>query len=306
MIKRTLFFGQPAYLSTRNGQLVIKYPEKGKDKISLPIEDIGLILLENRQLTFTHGLIDALLQNKSALITCDEKHMPSGLILPMVGHTEQTRRIRDQLEMSVPLKKFLWQQTVRAKILNQASHLEEHNLDASRLKYWVRQVKSGDSDNHEALSAAYYWQSLFADMDCFIREADGDPPNNLLNYGYAILRAVTARALVSSGLFPSIGINHHNKYNAYCLADDIMEPYRIYVDTVVRDIVDSGESMDNLNPNLKARLLKIPAMDVRLSGQRKPLAVAMSTTTSSLYDCISGRRKKIKYPVYEPQPILKT
>lgn len=307
MIKRTLVFSHPAYLSMRRDQLVVSYPDQKKESLTAPIEDIGLLLLEHSRITITHRLIGRLLENKTAIITCDEKHLPAGLILPMVGHTLQSQRFRDQLTMSLPLKKQLWQQTVQAKIINQANHLREWDEQADKLEYWSRQVKSGDTNNHEALSAGYYWNLLFSDeVDGFTRSRDGEPPNNLLNYGYAILRAITARSLISSGLFPTIGIHHKSQYNAYCLADDIMEPYRIYVDAVVRQIVEMDTCIDELTREIKIKLLKIPTMDVVINNQKSPLMIGMTTTTASLYECISGKRRKIKYPVYEPVSIFQT
>ncbi len=307
MIKRTLVFSQPAYLSMRRDQLVVNYPDQDEVPKVVPIEDIGLILLEHGRITVTHRLIGRLLENKTAIITCDGKHLPSGLILPIVGHTLQSQRFQDQLSMSLPLMKQLWQQTIQAKITNQANHLREWNKEADRLDYWVRQVKSGDSNNCEALAAGYYWHNLFSEeVDGFTRSRDGEPPNNLLNYGYAILRAITARALISSGLFPTIGIHHKSQYNAYCLADDVMEPYRIYVDSIVRQLVEMDECMEELTREVKLKLLRIPVLDVIINDQKSPLMVAMSTTTSSLYECISGQRRKIKYPVYEPVSIFQT
>ena len=305
MIKRTLVFSQAAYLKMNRDQLIVSYPDQESKEISVPIEDIGLILLEDSRITITHRLIGRLLENKAAIITCDEKHLPTGLILPIVGHTLQSQRFQEQITMSAPLKKQLWQQTVQAKIINQANHLKEWEMESRKLDYWARQVKSGDPTNVEAQAARHYWNSLFFDIiDCFERNRDGDPPNNLLNYGYAILRAITARALICSGLFPTIGIFHKNQYNAYCLADDIMEPYRIYVDSVVRQIVELEEPMEELSRELKLRLLNILVRDVSINDQKSPLIVAMTTTTSSLYECIAGQRRRIKYPIYEPVPIF--
>ncbi|CAG0911790.1 unnamed protein product, partial [Cyprideis torosa] len=176
-----------------------------------------------------------LVQNKTAVITCDKQHLPCSLLQPLVGHTEQTERMRHQLNASQPLKKQLWQQTVTAKIGNQANHFLARGKNALRLKRYAKEVKTGDWNNQEALAAAFYFQHLFG-LERFSRNQKGVPPNNLLNYGYAILRAVAARALVSTGLLPAVGIFHHNKYNAFCLADDIMEPYRPFVDAVVYDI----------------------------------------------------------------------
>ena len=212
-----------------------------------------------------------------------------------MGHTEQTERMRHQLSASVPLKKNLWQQTVIAKIDNQANHFLARGKNALRLKRYAKDVKTGDWYNQEALAAAFYFQNLF-DIPNFSRNQKGMAPNNLLNYGYAILRAVAARALVSSGLLPSLGIFHHNKYNAYCLADDVMEPYRPFVDAVVYDIVDSGCQIEDLNTNIKSNLLMIPAMDVVIDGKQSPLMNAMSRTTASLFDCFEGSKRKILYP----------
>ncbi|WP_066219096.1 type II CRISPR-associated endonuclease Cas1 [Formosa haliotis] len=298
MIKRTLFFGNPAYLSTKHEQLVVNFPEDDKKEVTIPIEDLGYVVLEDPQITITNGLMMKLVQNKTAVITCDKQHLPCGFLQPLVGHSEQTQRIRYQLNASVPLKKQLWQQTVSAKVDNQANHLLQQGKRALKLKRWAKEVKSGDSGNIEAIAAAYYFQSLFEEVDRFSRNQKGVPPNNLLNYGYAILRAVAARALVSSGLLPSVGIFHSNKYNAFCLADDVMEPYRPFVDSLVFDIVETGCNIEDLTQSLKAELLCIPAMDVIIDGKQSPLMVAMSRTTNSLYECFAGVSRKVMYPEF--------
>ena len=238
MIKSTLYFGNPAYLSLRNNQLIIRLPEVEKNDTlpdsfkrdtvrSKPIEDIGVVVLDHKQITITSGVLEALLENNCAIITCDCKSMPVGLMLPLCGNTTQNERFRDQLDASLPLKKQLWQQTVKMKIENQATVLSKsRNCEIKNMRVWANDVRSGDPDNLEARAAAYYWKNLFPKIEGFTRDREGIPPNNLLNYGYAILRAVVARGLVSSGLLPTLGIHHHNRYNAYCLADDIMEPYR--------------------------------------------------------------------------------
>jgi CRISPR-associated protein Cas1 len=297
MIKRTLFFGNPAYLSTKNEQLYISFPDAEKEDRTVPIEDLGMIVLENQQITITNGLLAKLTDRKVAIVSCNAQHLPEGLLLPMQGHTEQTERVRYQLEASQPLKKNLWQQTVSAKIKNQYSLLKEKGKDSKRLEYLYKNVNSGDSTNHEAQAAAIYWQELFEIPD-FNRGQSGIPPNNLLNYGYAILRAVIARALVSSGMLPGVGIWHRNKYNAYCLADDIMEPYRPYVDLVVSHIVETNEEYAELTTDLKKELLAIPALDVKIDGQKSPLMVAASRTTTSLFECFAGISRKIIYPEY--------
>jgi CRISPR-associated protein Cas1 len=297
MIKRTLFFGNPAYLSTKNEQLVINFPDD-KPTRTVAIEDLGMIVLEDQQITITNGLLGKLTDRKVAVVTCNSQHLPDGLLLPMHGHTEQVERIGKQLNASLPLKKNLWQQTVTAKIENQHGLLKEKGKPSKRMEYLSKNVNSGDTGNHEAQAAAIYWQSLF-DIPDFNRGQSGIPPNNLLNYGYAILRAVIARALVSSGLLPNVGIWHHNKYNAYCLADDIMEPYRPFVDLVVSHIVETEDSYEELTIALKKELLTIPALDVIIDGQKSPLMVAASRTTNSLYECFAGVSRKIIYPEYE-------
>ena len=296
MIKRTLFFGNPAYLSTGNEQLIVNFPDEEKEEKTIPIEDLGFLVLENPQITITNGLLTKLVQNKTAVITCDKQHLPCSFLQPLVGHTEQTVRYRHQLDASIPLKKQLWQQTVVAKISNQALHLKSRGKYSLKLERWSKAVKSGDTENHEAVAAAHYFQNLF-DLDGFSRNQKGIAPNNLLNYGYAILRAVVARAIVSSGMLPSVGIFHHNKYNAFSLADDVMEPYRPYVDTIVYDLVETGANLEELTTPIKKQLLEIPAMDVMIDDKQSPLMNAVSRTTNSLYDCFFGSSRKILYPV---------
>lgn len=310
MIKKTLYFGSPVYLSLRNSQLVIKLPEvennpslpermKQQSEVTKPIEDIGVIVLDNKRITITSGLIDALLVNNCAIISCNEKSMPTGLMLPLYGNSTQSERFRYQIESSLPLKKQLWQQTIQAKINNQASVLSECKNEVVKcMKIWASEVKSGDTDNMEARAAAYYWKYLFSHIKNFTRDRNGICPNNLLNYGYAILRAIVARALVSSGLLPTLGIHHHNRYNAYCLADDIMEPYRPYVDKLVYDIIENYGDGIELNKEIKAQLLSIPTIEVIISGKRSPLMIAVSQTTASLYKCFAGELRKIIYPEY--------
>ncbi|MEI6141702.1 MAG: type II CRISPR-associated endonuclease Cas1 [Mariniphaga sp.] len=301
MIKRTLYFGNPAYLRFKDEQLVINLPETSilpeKDRvITIPIEDIGVVILENLQITITHQLVSALLKNNVAIITCDERHMPIGLLMPLEGNTTQSERFIHQVNASEPLRKQLWQQTIRQKILNQAAVLKQEGRKIENMKYWADQVKSGDTENHEGRSAAYYWGELFDSSLDFRRDPEGFAPNNLLNYGYAILRATVARSLVASGLLPTLGIHHHNRYNAYCLADDIMEPYRPYVDQLVLKILEMGEMPDELTKEHKAKLLQIPVLDVNINSRRSPLMLAVQQTTASLAKCFLGELRKIEYP----------
>ena len=307
MIKKTLYFGNPVYLSLKNAQLVIKLPEvvkndtlpesfKRTSEVTKPIEDIGVVVLDHKQITITSGALEALLENNCAIITCDSKSMPIGLMLPLYGNTTQNERFRQQLDASLPLMKQLWQQTIKAKIENQAVVLKEYSdVETKCMNVWAADVKSGDSNNLEARAAAYYWKNLFQ-IEGFTRDRDGIPPNNLLNYGYAILRAVVARGLVVSGLLPTLGIHHHNRYNAYCLADDVMEPYRPYVDRLVCGMIKQGVDYTELTKELKAQLLTIPVLETHIAGKRSPLMVAVGQTTASLYKCVSGELRKISYP----------
>ncbi|HXH98978.1 MAG TPA: type II CRISPR-associated endonuclease Cas1 [Sphingobacteriaceae bacterium] len=302
MIKRTLLFNNPAYLSSRDDQLVIDLPHlkvlgEKESKKYVPIEDIGVVVLDHQQITITHACIAGLLRNNVAIVTCDHSHMPTGMMLPLDGHDTQSERFRYQVDASQPLKKQLWQQTIQAKILNQAAVLAERGIDHENMLYWAKSVRSGDPDNYEGRAAAYYWKNVFPKKIEFFRGREGDPPNNLLNYGYAILRAIVSRGLVSSGLLPTLGIHHRNKYNAYCLADDIMEPYRPYVDRIVLRIIDDGENFLELGTAIKSRLLGIATVDVEFDKGTSPLMVGLQSTTASLAKCYAGTLRKINYPL---------
>lgn len=298
MVKRTLHFGRETYLSTRHRQLYIERP--GQPPTTVPIEDVGMVVLEHPQITISHHTLAALLAEGAAVITCNDRYMPNGLLLPLDGNTLQQERFEDQVKASKPLLKQLWQQTVQAKIRNQAHLLTRRGYDATKLYRWASEVKSGDSGYMEARAAATYWHNLMEDWPMFARDPDGAPPNNLFNYGYAILRATTARALVAAGLLPTLGIHHSNRYNAYCLADDVMEPYRPFVDMLVMQQVDRAHSEDDLpeilTPDHKKILLSIPVIDVPIDGNQSPLMVAMQRTCTSLMRCYSGEQRKILYP----------
>jgi CRISPR-associated protein Cas1 len=291
MIKRTLYFGNPAYLSTRNQQMVVE--RKDQEQISIPIEDVGVVILDHPQITITQVCMARLLENNTALITCDDKHLPTGLLLNLNGHSLQSKKFQAQVEAGMPLKKQLWQQTIRAKIRNQAALLQKMGLVAEVLNHLAGQVKSGDTQNAEAVAAKYYWQKLMPED--LVRGRFEGRVNNFLNYGYAILRAVVARSLVGSGLLPALGIFHRNQYNAYCLADDIMEPYRPFVDELVlsHPYFSEREEVDVL---AKKILLSIPTLDVVLDGKASPLMNAVQRTTASLARCYQSEEKIILYP----------
>ncbi len=295
MVKRTLYFGNPAYLRVENEQLKIELRESGEIR-QVPIEDIGYIILDNQQIVISQVAIAKLLANNTALITCDQTHHPVGLMLNLDGNTLQSQKFQAQVDASVPLKKQLWQQTVISKIQNQAIVLETQRVSGKALRHLAQQVKSGDSENHEAQAAASYWKQVFPEFLAFKRERFGPPPNNLLNYGYAILRAMVARSLTGSGLLPTLGIHHRNQYNAYCLADDIMEPYRPFVDLIVCQLIRQNGQYLEMTPTMRAELLKIPQVDVHLEGRKSPMMAAIQRTTASLARCFEGKAKKIIYP----------
>lgn len=298
MIKRTLYFGNPAYLHKNLMQLKVMNPADNSELGSIPLEDVGVVVLDNPQITITHALMAALIERNVALISCDEKHLPVGLMLPLDGNTIQTERFRLQIDASEPLKKNLWAQTVKAKIENQAKVLQLAGIDDKRLLALVPQIQSGDPDNIEGRAASVYWKLLFEELP-FVRDRFGLMPNAHLNYGYAILRAIVARALVGSGLLPTLGIHHSNKYNAYCLADDIMEPYRPFCDLIVYQMVKNEEiTNDDLSKEHKAKLLSIATVDVMIDGKRSPLMVGLPRTSNSLFECFDGSRRKIIYPEF--------
>lgn len=296
MIKRTLYFGHPAYLYSRMQQLLIEQPDKN-EPVAVPIEDIGLVILDHGQITVTQTVLSRLLEQNVAVVTCDDTHHPAGMLLNLEGHSLQSQRFQLQADASIPLKKQLWQQTISQKISNQAASLEKIRQEAGVLKTLAKTVKSGDADNAEAQAASFYWKRLFPDFLEFTRERFGPPPNNLLNYGYAILRAMVARALIGSGLLPTLGIHHRNQYNAFCLADDIMEPYRPFVDQVVYQLVRQNGKYLEMTPTMKQALLSIPVLDVKLDGKKSPMMNAISRTTNSLAACYEGSARKILYPV---------
>jgi CRISPR-associated protein Cas1 len=304
MIKRTLYFGNPSYLSLANKQLIVKQPAtkdenftaKSEIKASIPIEDIGIVVLDNQQITISQGVINFLLQHNVALITCNQSHHPTGLMLNLDGNVLQNMRFREQLEATEPLKKQLWAQTIVQKIKNQKLVLDSYEKNSGYLEPLLKNVRSGDTDNCEATAAAYYWRTLFNNIPNFTRERAGIVPNNYLNYGYAILRATMARSIVGAGLLPTLGIFHANKYNAYCLADDLMEPYRPFVDKIVYNWIETNAMNEDLSKEDKANLLKIPVIDVIINNEQSPLMIATQRTAQSLVKCFNGEQRKILYP----------
>ena len=293
MVKRALSFSRPCVLSLKNCQMVIKMKDDPDFIRTVPVEDVGFVLLENQQISITMPLLNALADNNAAVIVCTDKMMPNAMFLNLDSNSVQGERYRDQINASEPLKKNLWKQTVEAKIRNQAALLDKLDKDGNQLKPYWQNVKSGDSDNREGIAAKIYWDALFGDD--FMRYRTGASPNEMLNYGYTVLRAAVARSLMGSGLFPAFGIYHRNRYNAFPLADDIMEPYRPFVDEIVFDLYANGET--ELNKDVKAEILKLLYVDTVFDKVTRPLDLGLSVTTSSLAKCFSGEQKKIMYPL---------
>lgn len=293
MLKRTLFFSNPYHLSVKNQQLIITNKETGEIR-QAPIEDLGFVILENPQITLTIKLVQELAENNVAVVFCDSTHLPASMLLNLNVHHLQSELFGNQVRASEPLKKQLWKQTIIAKIKNQAAILKRLGKDYLKLTVMAQKVVSGDATNREAQASRIYWHELFEGN--FSRARFGTAPNNALNYGYAILRAAVARSLVGSGLLPTLGIHHHNKYNAFCLADDIMEPYRPYVDLHIVTLIDKKPFDENLSKENKADILQILTTDVVFENTKRPLMVGISQTTASLAKCFSGELKKIAYP----------
>ncbi|MBK6731394.1 MAG: type II CRISPR-associated endonuclease Cas1 [Bacteroidetes bacterium] len=301
MIKRTIFITNPAKLSVKNLQLIVKTGSEteGNEVVrEIPIEDIGILLLEHPQINLTHVLISTLMENNTIVITCNNKFMPSGITIPFEGNSLLTKRYKTQINASEQLKKNLWQQVIKAKILNQAGLLERYNINIQPMKIFAAEVLSGDTKNCEGAAARYYWDNIFTTMLVqFRRDRYGEDPNNALNFVYAILRSIMARAIVGSGLLPALGIHHRNKYNAYCLADDLMEPFRPFADSIVLEMIKSKTDLSELNKQLKAKLLGIATMDVNIGNERSPLIIASQKVTSSLVACFEGSSRKLELPV---------
>lgn len=296
MLKRTLFFSNPCHLSSRNNQLIV-HNKAENEKSTIPIEDIGFVVFEHPQITFTQSVIRLLAENNSAVVFCDRRFMPSSMLLHLDTNQVQAEVFKNQIKAGEALKKQLWQQTVKAKIKNQAALLKMLKVDNHDLQRLVKTVKSGDKENVEGWAARLYWPDLMGAS--FRRQPQGPPPNFIFNYGYAILRAATARALSGSGLLPTLGIFHRNRYNAYALADDIMEPYRPYVDWAALQLIEKNPEADTLSVEMKKALLEILTIDAVFDTIKRPLMVGLSQTTASLVKCFSGEKRKLEYPLIQ-------
>lgn len=292
MIKQTLFFSTPVCLSLKNYQIVISWKDCD-DKITRPIEDIGCVVLENQMISITLPLLNELVKNNVAVILCDNKMMPTSMLQNLDANTTQAESLKFQLAVTDPMKKQVWKQIIGSKIKNQAAVLALAGKNKDILKPYYNNVKSGDSDNREGLAAKIYWNSLLGNS--FKREREGCSPNSLLNYGYSILRAAVARALLGSGLLPNLGIFHKSRYNAFPLADDVMEPYRPFVDEIVYRLYENG--ITELNKESKSEIMRVLNCDVNIGKVKRPLQIALTMTTASLVKYYTGEIKKLSLPL---------
>ena len=290
MLKKSILLENKASLSTKNLQLVIKTETR---ESTIPIEDIGFLVIDHPEIYLSIPAMNLMIENNTSVIICNTNHLPNGMFLNLNSHHIQQEIFKNQINASVPLKKQLWQQTVIDKITNQGILLQKITSKNNNFEFLASKVLSGDSSNMEGVAASFYWKVFFEQI--FKRERFGDYPNNFLNYGYAILRAATARALSGSGLLNTLGIHHKSKYNAFALADDIMEPFRPVVDEKVAEIMQNYTEQE-LNTQIKAELLQILTRTVYFKDEKSPLMVALQKTASSLQQCYTGDRKKIKYP----------
>jgi CRISPR-associated endonuclease cas1, NMENI subtype len=294
MLYRSIYIGNPAYLKLKDKQLKVTNPETKEEKGSVPIEDIGLVMLDHYQITLSHQLIQELMKNNVILISCDERHLPLAGMLPFSGNTLFSERVKAQIEASEPLKKQLWKQTIECKILNQLKVLEQLGKYATPMYEYLKNVKSGDTTNMEGIAAQHYWKHLIEGD--FLRDRFGDGPNPFFNFGYGVLLSIIARALVDTGLLLVLGIFHRNKYNPYCLASDIMEPYRPIVDLLVMKWLQLHPEKQSLDKESKTFLLQIATQDVNIEKLVRPLMVGVKMTASSLLKCYTGEKRQISYP----------
>ncbi|MCX8524448.1 type II CRISPR-associated endonuclease Cas1 [Chryseobacterium formosus] len=297
MITRSIYIGNPAYLKLKDEQMYIMEPSSNEMKGKVPVEDLGLLMLDHFQITISHQLIQKMMGKNVVVVSCDSHHLPHGIMLPLYGHSEHSDRIKDQLEASEPLKKQLWKQTIECKIENQKEVLRRLGNYFEPMLDYQNNVKSGDITNMEGIAAQHYWKYLIS-LD-FLRQRFGDSPNQFFNFGYAVLRSIVARAIVETGLLPVLGIFHKNKYNPYCLADDLMEPYRPFIDLLVMDWLTKNPNIEELTKEFKSHILQIATKDVVIDSKTRPLLVAVKITATSLYKCYKGEKRLISYPEFK-------
>ena len=292
MIKKSIHISKSCSVRLKKCQMEVTFKDSGEVR-TVPIEDIGIVVVENQCASFSIPVLNALSDNNTAVVFCNERMMPNSILLPFEGNTVQSEIYKLQIGISEPLKKQLWKQIIETKIRNQAAVLNSQDKDGSILKPMYCNVKSGDIDNKEGLAARIYWGMVF--NETFVRNQDSETGlNAMLNYGYAILRAATARAIVGTGLSLSFGLFHKNRYNAFPLADDLMEPYRPYVDSAIIDLWKKGIS--ELDKEAKVSLLSVLTCDTILNDIQRPLEIGLSITTASLVKCLKGDEKNLILP----------
>ncbi len=294
MIGKTVEFATPGTrLSVARRQLVVERPDQAR--LTLPIEDLGVVIVDDVRASYTQSVFIDLLEAGATVMVTGRDHLPAGLMLPLDAHHGQTERHLDQIEASLPLKKRLWQALIQAKIRQQAAVLEHFTGHHGGLAPMARRVRSGDPDNLEAQAAQRYWRHLFGPD--FRRERGAAGINALLNYGYAVVRAATARAVVASGLIPSIGVFHAHRGNPFCLADDLLEPYRPYVDWRVRGDVGDAAAVPTLDDRqARGRLLSLFNETVSVAGRRMPLLLAIQSGAASLARALTGGERTLALP----------
>jgi CRISPR-associated protein Cas1 len=294
MIKKIIEISQArTHLAIQNKQLLIK--SEDAKTASIPCEDVGVLIVDHIGTTYTHSVFSELLKNGAAIVLCGGNHHPAGMLLPVESNTLQSERFRQQIEAKEPVKKRLWRQIIRAKIQHQANLAGKGSDTYKALMALREEVRSGDPDNIEAQASKKFWAVYMPETD-FRRDIGGTPPNNMLNYGYMVMRAAVARALCSAGLLPCIGIHHHNRYNAFCLADDVVEPFRGFVEAKVRDIYYEIGAVEQLNQEIKAKLLEVLYQEVAIAGFKGPLMVGLHRTAASLQRCFAEEQKELELP----------
>jgi CRISPR-associated protein Cas1 len=287
------FSSQSVFLSVKHEQLVIRVD--GDTVQTVPMEDVAVLVASHPAITYTQAVLSELMRHKGAFVTCDERRLPSGILVPLEGHHLQQERFEHQVGASLPLRKRAWQQVVQAKISNQAAVLERLYGTGKSLAALVGKVQSGDPENIEGLAARRYWAALFPG-ERFLRGRDLGGANDLLNYGYGVLRAIVARAIVSAWLHPSLGIHHHNRYDAFCLADDLMEPFRPVVDEAIAVYLKEEDADLDLNPATKRVLLQALRRQVKVAEESHSIFTAAGFLCASLAMMYQGKRKKLTLP----------
>jgi CRISPR-associated protein Cas1 len=292
MTKRIVEIGSPARLSLRHRQMRIE--QEDKETVTIPVEDLGVLILDHPAISHTQGLFAACTEGNVAVLICGERHLPAAVLMPLEGHSLHGKILRQQVAVSEPTCKRLWQAIVRAKIEAQAEALEAAGESGKGLAEMAQRVRSGDPENLEAQAARIYWPRLFGKG--FRRLQGGGGANALLNYGYALLRAAVARAVVGAGLHPALGVHHHNQYDAMCLADDLMEPLRPLADFKVHEILQARSGEVELDPETKRELLAILGRDLRIGDRNFPLVTALHGYAASVREVICGGEKEPEIP----------